>query len=142
MTDALTATRRDEPPSRILTRKRYGDGIAGAIVALVAAMVLRSAITNENFAWPTFGRYVFSPAILDGVVRTIELAVVVMALSIVLGVALAIMRQSSNTVLNATAVAYIWLFRATPLLVLLLMLYNFAALYPQLSLGVPFGPDL
>jgi len=65
-----------------------------------------------------------------------------MALSILVGIALAIMRQSSNRVLNAVSGAYIWLFRATPLLVLLLLLYNMAALYPQIALGIPFGPDL
>ncbi|WP_028923892.1 amino acid ABC transporter permease [Pseudonocardia acaciae] len=131
-----------ELPARILSRRRYGDWVAGVLVALAVAVLLVSAVTNENFAWATFGRYVFGPAILAGLVRTVELAVVVMALSIVVGVALAMMRQSSNKVLNAISLAYIWLFRATPLLVLLLLLYNLAALYPRLALGIPSGPDL
>ena len=38
--------------------------------------------------------------------------------------------------------AYIWLFRSVPLIVVLLFLFNFSALYPKLSLGVPFGPAL
>ncbi|QWF83227.1 amino acid ABC transporter permease [Amycolatopsis sp. CA-230715] len=131
-----------EVPSRILPRRRYGNWVAGALVALAVALVLRSAITNENFSWPAFAHYVFDPAILLGLARTVELALIAMGLSIVVGVLLAVMRQSSNKVLNAVSSAYIWLFRATPLLVLLLLLYNLAALYPEISLGIPFGPDL
>jgi len=36
----------------------------------------------------------------------------------------------------------VWLFRGTPLLVQLLFWNFLAALYPRLSLGVPFGPQL
>lgn len=142
MSGAMTSLESKDLPSRILPRKRYGNWLAGTVLALVVLLVLRSAFTNRNFSWPTFGHYLLSPAILFGLARTIELAVIAMALSILVGIALAIMRQSSNRVLNAVSGAYIWLFRATPLLVLLLLLYNMAALYPQIALGIPFGPDL
>ncbi|MBB4688346.1 amino acid ABC transporter permease [Amycolatopsis jiangsuensis] len=142
VSDHLAEQGRTDLPSRILTRKRYGNAVAGVIVALLVALLLTSAFTNDNFSWPAFGHYLFSPAILAGLGRTVELAVIAMALSIVVGVVLAILRQSSSKVLNAVSGAYIWVFRATPLLVLLLLLYNFAALYPRLSLGVPLGPDL
>lgn len=36
---------------------------------------------------------------------------------------------------------YVWFFRGTPVLVQLLFWYNISALYPRLSIGVPFGPD-
>lgn len=119
-------------PVRILGRKKYGTWIAGALAATLVALVLLSAFTNRNFSWPAFGHYVFSPSILLGLGHTVELAVLSMALSIVAGVVLAMMRQSGNKVLTTAAGAYIWVFRATPLLVLLLLLYNFAALYPRL----------
>jgi polar amino acid transport system permease protein len=122
-------------PARILGRKKYGTWIAGAVAAFVVALVLVSAFTNENFSWPAFGHYLFSPSLLLGLGHTVELAVISMALSIVLGVVLAMMRQSANKVLTTAAGAYVWVFRATPLLVLLLLLYNLAALYPRLSLG-------
>lgn len=35
-------------------------------------------------------------------------------------------------------VGYIWLFRSLPLIVVLIILYNFSYLYDTLSLGVPF----
>ncbi|GAA1967625.1 amino acid ABC transporter permease [Amycolatopsis minnesotensis] len=142
MPDIVAPAGRADLPSRILPRRRYGNWIAGALVALFAFLIIRSALTNDNFSWPAFGHYLFDPAILLGLARTVELALIAMGLSIVVGVLLAVMRQSSNKVLNAVSSAYIWLFRATPLLVLLLLLYNLAALYPRISLGVPFGPDL
>ncbi|MEV7045210.1 amino acid ABC transporter permease [Amycolatopsis sp. NPDC051061] len=126
---------KDAAPARILGRKKYGTWIAGAVAAVVVALVLVSAVTNENFSWPAFGHYLFSPSLLLGLGHTVELAVISMALSIVLGVVLAVMRQSANKVLTTAAGAYVWVFRATPLLVLLLLLYNLAALYPELSLG-------
>lgn len=122
-------------PARIVGRKKYGTWIAGAVAAVLVALVLTSAFTNENFSWPAFGHYLFSPSLLLGLGHTVELAVLSMALSIVLGVVLAMMRQSANKVLTTAAAAYVWVFRATPLLVLLLLLYNLAALYPELSLG-------
>lgn len=140
--DAAAPAGNGDLPDRILSRKTYGNWIAGVLVTFFALLMLKSAFTNENFSWPTFGKYVFSPEILLGLARTVELALIAMALSILFGIALAMMKQSANRVLNAVSGAYIWLFRATPLLVLLLLLYNLAALYPRISLGVPFGPDL
>ncbi|HXP29387.1 MAG TPA: amino acid ABC transporter permease, partial [Solirubrobacteraceae bacterium] len=35
---------------------------------------------------------------------------------------------------------YVWFFRGTPVLVQLLFWYNIAALYPKISVGIPFGP--
>ncbi|MGE5136800.1 MAG: amino acid ABC transporter permease, partial [Gemmatimonadota bacterium] len=59
----------------------------------------------------------------------------------VLGVLLAVMRLSANPLLSGSSWVYIWFFRGTPVLVQLLFWYNLAALYPKISLGVPFGPS-
>ncbi|MEB4614224.1 amino acid ABC transporter permease, partial [Leucobacter sp. M11] len=95
--------------------------------------------TNEGFGWPTVGRYLFAPEILQGALLTIVLTVVSMLAGTVLGVVLAIMRLSSNPVLSLVSQAYIWFFRGTPLLVQLIFWYNIAALYPTIALGLPFG---
>jgi polar amino acid transport system permease protein len=50
------------------------------------------------------------------------------------------MRLSSNRVLARAAWIYIWFFRGTPLLVQLIFWYNISALYPEISIGIPFGP--
>ena len=58
------------------------------------------------------------------------------ALSVVLGGMLALARLSSSWLLSSLAWAYIWLFRSLPLIVVLIILYNFSYLYDTLSLGV------
>ena len=63
-----------------------------------------------------------------------------MAIGIVLGVLLAVMRLSPNPLVSGAAWVYIWFFRGTPVLVQILLWYNIAALYPKFSVGIPFGP--
>jgi polar amino acid transport system permease protein len=63
-----------------------------------------------------------------------------MAMGVLLGIVLAVMRLSPNPVLAGTAWFYIWVFRGTPVLVQLVIWANLGSLYRQISLGVPFGP--
>ena len=61
---------------------------------------------------------------------TIELTVAAMAIGIVLGIVLAVMRLSPNPLVSGASWLYIWFFRGTPVLVQILFWYNIAALYP------------
>jgi polar amino acid transport system permease protein len=65
-----------------------------------------------------------------------------MAIGITLGIVLAVMRLSRNPLVSGASWLYIWLFRGTPVLVQILLWYNISALYPHVSLGIPFGPEL
>jgi polar amino acid transport system permease protein len=62
-----------------------------------------------------------------------------MVIGILLGVVLAVMRRSPNKLVSGASWFYIWFFRGTPLLVQLLFWNFISALYPKISLGVPFG---
>jgi polar amino acid transport system permease protein len=64
-----------------------------------------------------------------------------MAVGIVLGVVLATMRLSPNPLVKGASWIYVWLFRGTPVLVQLLFWNFISALYPRISLGIPFGPS-
>jgi polar amino acid transport system permease protein len=119
-----------------------GRWVAGAIVLVIAVAVVRSVVTNPRFEWGVVGDYLFDERILKGVVITIELTVIAMAIGIALGVLLAVMRLSPNPLVSGASWLYIWFFRGTPVLVQLLFWYNIAALYPKIGLGVPFGPAL
>ena len=55
---------------------------------------------------------------------------------------LAVMRLSPNPIVSGASWLYIWFFRGTPLLVQILFWYNIAALFPTISLGIPFGPAI
>ncbi|MGA8218972.1 MAG: amino acid ABC transporter permease [Solirubrobacterales bacterium] len=132
-----------EPPEEIqaVPVRHPGRWIAAAIVALIAASLIRSAIDNPNFKWDVVGSYLFDHRILDGVRVTVELTVVAMLLGVVLGVLLAVMRLSPNWLIRGTAWFYVWIFRGTPVLVQILFWAFISALYPTIDLGIPFGPS-
>ncbi|HEX3689494.1 MAG TPA: amino acid ABC transporter permease, partial [Solirubrobacteraceae bacterium] len=113
--------------------------VAAVIIVIVAASLIRSAINNPNFHWDVFRQFFFDPRIMRGVVKTIWLTVVAMIIGILLGVVLAVMRLSPNRLVSGSSWTYIWFFRGTPLLVQILFWNFIGALYPKISIGVPFG---
>jgi polar amino acid transport system permease protein len=128
------------PPVKL---RHPGRWIAGAVVLLLLAWFGYTVVTNPNFQWPVVGRYLFSREIVAGVLVTIQLTVSAMAIGAALGVVVALMRQSENKLLAWSAQVYIVCFRGTPALVQLIFWFNLSALFPMITLGVPFfGPDL
>ncbi|CAB4773479.1 unannotated protein [freshwater metagenome] len=119
--------------------RHYGRWIATLFLLLVAMVMAKSLITNPRFRWGIVGDYIISAPILGGLRLTFMLTVVAQLLGIFIGIILAIMRLSSNRVLARAAWIYIWFFRGTPLLVQLIFWYNISALYPEISIGIPFG---
>jgi polar amino acid transport system permease protein len=119
-----------------------GRWVAVAVLAVLGAMFVNTVLTNDGFSWPIVGRYLFADPVLNGLRNTLILTALSMIIGIVGGIALAVMRLSPNWVLSSVAAVYIWLFRGTPLIAQLLFWNFLAALYPMLSLGVPFGPGL
>ncbi|GAA1852391.1 amino acid ABC transporter permease [Pseudonocardia ailaonensis] len=107
---------------------------------VVLAQVVHGLVTNPFYQWDRFQYWFFRPVILQGLLVTLEVAAWSAVLGLLGGIVLALMRLSRNPVLQAVSWAYIWLFRSVPLIVVLLFLYNFSALYKSLSLGIPFGP--
>jgi polar amino acid transport system permease protein len=109
-------------------------------VLLLAAVIVYSVVTNDRFQWSVFFDYLFDSRILHGVRVTLELTVVAMLVGIVLGVVLAVMRLSPNPLVKGFSWFYIWFFRGTPVLVQILFWgIAISALYPKISIGVPFG---
>ena len=140
--DATTGRAASGPePIKAVPVRHPGRWIAVAVLAVLAAMFVNTVLTNDGFRWNVVGRYLFSEPVLNGLRNTLILTVLAMAIGIVGGIALAVMRLSPNPVLSAVAAGYIWLFRGTPQIAQLLFWNFLAALYPRLSLGVPFGPE-
>jgi polar amino acid transport system permease protein len=133
---------RAKPPIEAVPVRHPGRWVGAAIVAVFAAMLLHSLITNPNWGWSLIGEWIFSPPIVKGVGVTIVLTVLSMILGLVLGVLLAIMRLSPNPVMSGSAWMFVWAFRGTPVFVQLFLWANIIALYTTLSLGVPFGPEM
>jgi polar amino acid transport system permease protein len=133
---------REKPPIEAVPVRHPGRWVGAAIVAVFAAMLLHSLITNPNWGWSLIGEWIFSPPIVKGVGVTIVLTVLSMILGLVLGVLLAIMRLSPNPVMSGSAWIFVWAFRGTPVFVQLFLWANIIALYTTLSFGVPFGPEM
>jgi polar amino acid transport system permease protein len=128
------------PPIKAVPVRHPGRWVGVAVIAVLVAMLVHSFLTNPNFQWDVVGEYLFSDPVLRGLRNTLILTVLAMAIGIVGGVLLAVMRLSPNPVLAGAAAVYIWLFRGTPVITQLIFWNFLAALYPRLGLGIPFGP--
>jgi polar amino acid transport system permease protein len=78
----------------------------------------------QIWSWSGFFDYLLNPFLLEGAVTTLWLTVASLSAGLVLGIGLALMRLSGNPVLSGIAVFYCWVFRGTPLLVQLLIIYT------------------
>jgi polar amino acid transport system permease protein len=93
-----------------------------------------------NFDWSIVGKYLFNPFILQGVWLTLRLAVIAQFTGSLIGLLLALVKDPRFVItaappfdrvirgllwpLRALADLYIWLFRGTPLLVQIIIIYN------------------
>ncbi|WP_159500519.1 amino acid ABC transporter permease [Microbacterium sp. 18062] len=80
-----------------------------------------------------FLEQVFSQAFLNGALLSISVAVLAQVAAIVVGFGLALATMAKSPVLQGIARVYIWLFRAIPTLLVLLLLWNAAPqIFPAL----------
>lgn len=131
-----------DAPMQVIPLRHPWTWAASVLVVMVAAGVAWSVATNPAFQWPVVAQYLFDGQILAGLRRTLELTVAAMALGLVLGTALAVMRLSDNKLLSVLSWLYIWFFRSVPVLVQLIFWYNFGALYAHVTLALPWGAVL
>ncbi|MET9124147.1 amino acid ABC transporter permease [Streptomyces sp. NPDC004528] len=137
---APVAEPRPHVAQRVRPLRRPGRWIVSAAVLVLVAQLVHGLATNPFFQWDRFQYWFLRPTILDGLLITLEVTLYSALSGLLGGVLLALARLSRSPVLRAVSWVYIWLFRSVPLIVVLLFLYNFSALYRTLSLGVPFGP--
>ncbi|SDD97738.1 amino acid ABC transporter permease [Rhodococcus tukisamuensis] len=125
-------------PIKAVPLRRPGRWIAAAVVVVLLALFVYGAATNEAFGWDVYGRYLFDRRITEAAWVTVQLTVMAMALAVVLGVIIAVMRLSPNPVLRSTAWGYLWIFRGTPVYVQLVFWGLFPSIYKSIDLGIPF----
>ena len=127
--------------ARLVTTRHPGRWVSVVGVLVLFAMLVHTIVTNPRFQWGLVGDYFFHGSVMDGLVLTLWLTAAVMTCGFLLGIGLAAMRLSSNHILRTLSFGYVWLVRSVPPLVQLLFWYEIASLYPQLSLGIPFGHE-
>ncbi|MFE3447044.1 amino acid ABC transporter permease [Nocardia sp. NPDC059180] len=137
--ESITA---EPEPIKAVPLRRPGRWIAATVILVLVGLFVYGAATNPAYHWDVYWRYLRDSRIAEGAVVTLELTVLSMAIAVVLGALLAVMRLSPNPVLRSTAWVYLWIFRGTPVFVQLVFWGLVPSLYKQISLGVPFGPQL
>jgi polar amino acid transport system permease protein len=105
---------------------------------VLLGLFIYGAVTNSAYEWPLYRKYLFDQRISQAAIVTLELTVIAMAIGIVLGVLLAVMRLSPNFVLKSVAWGFLWLFRGTPIYVQLTFWGLVTTIYNQIDLGIPF----
>lgn len=114
--------------------------VSGAAVLAFLLLLVNLFATNKNMRWDAVAKFMFDPQVTTGVIGTIELTVLGQGLAIALGFVIALFQQSQNPVSSAFAAAYVWFFRAVPLLVQLLFWFNIGLLIPFVGFSIP-GTD-
>ncbi|WP_042366327.1 amino acid ABC transporter permease [Streptacidiphilus neutrinimicus] len=127
--------------ARLVPLRRPGRWVSALVLLVLLAMLVHSVLTNPRFQWSVVADYFLDGAILRGLALTLWLTAAVMATGYLLGIGVAAMRLSRNPVLVSLSFGFVWLLRSVPPLVQLLFWYELASLYPQLSLGIPFGRE-
>lgn len=125
--------------AKVVKLKHPGRWLAVAFIVLLAAMAVDTALTNPRFRWDVVWSFFGAPQILDGLRVTVTLTVIAMVIGLVLGTIVALMRLSENPVLKGAGFSFVWLVRGVPLLVQLIFWYNISALFPVMTIGIPFG---
>ena len=134
---------RDEPVlNKSVPVRHPGRWISAVIILLLVVAFLQSLFTNPNFRWDIVGTYILDVKVVQGVGWTLLLTVSSMVLAIVLAILLAVMRQSDNPVFRWTSWVWVWFFRGTPVYTQLVFWGLVTVLYPAITLGIPFGPEL
>ncbi|MFE4867328.1 amino acid ABC transporter permease [Streptomyces sp. NPDC056682] len=125
---------------RVLPLRRPGRWIVTAVVLVLVAQFVHGLVTNPFYQWDRWSYWFLRPTILDGLLITLEATAYSAVLGLVGGIVLALGRLSKSPVLRAVSWTYVWAVRSVPLIVVLIFLYNFSALYKTVSVGIPFGP--
>ena len=92
-------------------------------------------MNKQVWDWAGFTDYLFNEFLFYGVLTTLGLTAASIVGGLILGAVLALMRMSPIQAVSLFAQLYIWLFRGTPLLVQLLIIYTGL----PLAIGVRFS---
>lgn len=117
---------------------RYPLRLVGALFSVfILAAIVQSVAVNERWNGGIC-RVVLCAGSAFRLGQTLLLTLLGTLFSIIFGTLLALARLSRSYLLASLAWGYIWLFRSLPLILVLIILYNFSYLYDSISLGIPF----
>ncbi|MCQ9163739.1 amino acid ABC transporter permease [Arthrobacter sp. STN4] len=124
-------------PDAVAVHHHYGRWVAVLVIIALGANVARSLAANPQLEWSVVGRFLFDGTILEGLGRTLVLAVISMIGAAIVGLVCGFFRLSTNPVLRLLGQLYVWIFRSVPTLIQILFWGNLALFAPRLGLGIP-----
>lgn len=128
---------RTRPPAEPVVPQRHPGRLVAAIIAVgLLAWFIVGAAGNSAYGWDTYAKYVLDTRILTAAGHTIVMTVLAMAIGVLLGAVLAVMRMSPNPVLRAVAWLFLWVFRGTPVYVQLMFWGLLGSIYQVVNVGV------
>ena len=74
--------------------------------------------------WAGFYEYLFNSFLLEGAITTLWLTIASIVGGLIMGCLIAMLRLAPSNILSSLAKGYIWIFRGTPLLVQLIIIYT------------------
>jgi polar amino acid transport system permease protein len=119
-------------------RRRWSDILSHGCLFLALVLLYFFIVENPRWEWSTVFHYLFNRRVLAGLQNTITLTISSSAVGLILGCFVATLRMSHNRSLRAFGLFYIWVVRATPPLVMLLLLFFMSALVPRFYIPIPF----
>lgn len=134
----------DKTRSLLLGRPHKHNGamwLTASVVLVAVLLVAYSLVTNQRYEWDVAFAWFTSERLFTGLLRTLGLTAISMAVGILVGVFLALARLAPNAIVAGVAAFLVWFFRGVPVFVQLLFWGFIAAIYPRIALGVPFGPE-
>ncbi|MFI0982461.1 amino acid ABC transporter permease [Streptomyces sp. NPDC021093] len=121
--------------------RHYGRWVSGVIVVALL-LLLGYSFSQGEIQWGAVTDKLFDDTVVAGAGRTLLISVLAMAMGVVLGIVLAVMRLSKNPVTSGVAWLYIWFFRGTPVYLQLLLWFNLALIFPVLNLGPLYKDEM
>lgn len=128
------------------TRRQYSKrfnarSLIAQILGILFVLYILYLLASGDVQWNKVWEFLFHERILVGVFYTIVYSALSMVIGILGGVGLVVAVMSQNPVWARLAKLYIAIFRALPLIVLLLIFYNIAIFLPHIWFGIP-GTDI
>ncbi|HAJ52638.1 MAG TPA: amino acid ABC transporter permease [Corynebacterium variabile] len=109
--------------------------VAAVILLALAAWFIIGALTKDAYGWDTYVDYLFDSRIAEAALHTLALTVLAMAIGIILGAVMAVLRMSPNPVMRGFSWVYLWIFRGTPVYVQLVFWGLLGSIYHSISVG-------
>ncbi|HTN57399.1 MAG TPA: amino acid ABC transporter permease, partial [Protaetiibacter sp.] len=97
-------------PIRAIRLKHPGRIIFAVVLLFALALFIIDAAQREAYGWDNFAKYIFDRRISQAALNTLLLTIYSMAIAIVLGVVLSVMRLSDNPVVKGVSWLYLWVF--------------------------------